>query len=447
MLHSYIDYEKRMPELYAPDKMDPERPARLLKRLGAPHEAHPAIHIAGTKGKGSVAAMIAFALRAAGLRVGLYTSPHLVDLRERIRVLSPDDAEGRIDRRAFAAAFAPVHAAAAGMAGITWFELLTAVAFVHFQAEAVDAAVLEVGLGGRLDATNVVAPAVSVITSISFDHMALLGHTLAAIAGEKGGIIKAGVPAASAPQAPEALERLARLAAERAAPLTVVGRDVHVEVLSEQPSRLRLRDGRRPDSALERLELTVPLVGAHQRENAAVAAVALELARPALPAVSWPALAAGIAETRWPGRFQILREPDAAGPGLVLDGAHNGDSAARLADAVRARYPGARVHLLVAVTQDKQIAAILAPLLPLADTVIATQAAHPRAAAASAVVAAAADLGVAAGTSPDPASGLLALLRVAAPGDLVLVTGSLFLVGDLLNQWERLQSASSSLGD
>ena len=217
-LYQFVNYERKMTEIYAPEKMDPFRPARLLYAAGDPHRRYPSIHIAGTKGKGSVAAICATALRAAGLRVGLYTSPHLRDIRERIRVLSDEDEEGNITREDFVRLVDALREITKEMQGLTWFELLTAMAFMHFAQMEVDVAVVEVGLGGRLDATNVLTPVVSVITSLSLDHTGLLGNTLAEIAAEKGGIIKHGVPVVTAAQAPEAMAVIRRLAAERQAP-------------------------------------------------------------------------------------------------------------------------------------------------------------------------------------------------------------------------------------
>jgi dihydrofolate synthase/folylpolyglutamate synthase len=439
-LARFTDYEKKMTELYAPEKMDATRPERLLAALGRPHERYLSIHIAGTKGKGSTAAMVAFALRAAGLHVGLYTSPHLIDVRERIRVLTPDDPDGRISQAAFVAAAEGMRPAIDSLPGLTWFEIMTALAFLHFAQAGADVAVVEVGLGGRLDATNVLRPLVSVITRVSYDHMALLGNSLGAIAGEKGGIIKPGIPVVSAPQQPEALTRLAAIAAAQGASLTVVGRDIAYEILRQAPLRLRLRDHVAPGSPLDGLALNVPLAGFHQAENAAVAAAALRLAMPGLPMLKANAIVAGIGQTIWPGRFQLLRAPDAAGPGLVLDGAHNGESAERLAATVRALYPGKPVHLLLAFTADKDLAAILRPLLPLAGRVMATATDHPRAASVEMVAKAVATAGTNALTAPNPVSALRSLWELAAPGDLILATGSLFLVGDLLNHWERLKS-------
>jgi len=219
-LYSFVNYEIRREVRYAPEVMNLDRPVALLAQLDNPHRDYPIIHITGTKGKGSVGAYCLAALQAAGLRAGLYSSPHLQDFRERFRIN-----ESMIDPDTLTELLAEIKPLAARIDGLTWFELITVLALLYFARQQVDAVILEVGLGGRLDATNVVTPLVSVITSLSYDHMHLLGNTLAQIAAEKAGIIKPGVPVVSAPQPPEAAEVLAAVAAERGAPLTVIGRD------------------------------------------------------------------------------------------------------------------------------------------------------------------------------------------------------------------------------
>ena len=219
-LYSFINWEVERHVRNAPDAMTLERPRRVLAAFGNPHKRYPVIHITGTKGKGSVGAMCASALSASGLKAGLYSSPHLQDFRERFRIddqlIEPDVLTALVNQ------LRPV---IESVPDITWFEVTTALAFLYFAQQNVDVAVVEVGLGGRLDATNVVTPVVSVITSLSYDHMHLLGDSLESIAREKGGIIKPGVPVVSAPQPPEALDVLTQIAAERGSPLTLVGRD------------------------------------------------------------------------------------------------------------------------------------------------------------------------------------------------------------------------------
>ncbi|HUM68851.1 MAG TPA: folylpolyglutamate synthase/dihydrofolate synthase family protein, partial [Chloroflexota bacterium] len=345
-LYSFFNFEQPPQDRYTTAKIDIFRPRQLLARLGDPQNSYPAIHIAGTKGKGSVAAMCAFSLRAAGYRVGLYTSPHLQEFRERIRVLTPGDPDGRISPAAFVHHIEQLKPAVAATPGTTWFEVLTAVAFLHFAQEQIDVAVLEVGMGGRLDATNVVTPLVSVITSLSLDHMKYLGDTLAEIAFEKGGIIKPGVPVITAARKPEALAVLRQLATEREAPLSVIGQNWQYSG--------RITDYRLPNTGAGEQYLTIShspdpvfvpdgttfplaLFGDFQLENAALALAALQVVRPSFPHLTLDACRAGLAGVVWPGRLQILHQsPDA--PTLLADCAHNPDSAQKLSYALTHHY-------------------------------------------------------------------------------------------------------------
>ena len=337
--------------------MDPDRPRRLLQLLGDPHQAYLAIHIAGTKGKGSVAAMCAAVLRAAGLRVGLYTSPHLRDLRERIRVIKADDAEGLISKADFVALMDVMKRHFDAVPGVTWFEIMTAVAFRHFADQQVDIAVVEVGLGGRLDATNALTPLVSVITSLSLDHTYLLGDTLAQIAREKGGIIKAGVPVVSAPQSEEAVAVLQSIAADRQTHLTFVGQDWQYQGVSR-----KLIITRSPAEAFVPVpsNFELALAGEHQLENGAVALAALERIRQQVPGITMAAIREGLAAIKWDGRLQIVFEADNQ-PTLLVDSAHNKDSAAKLAVALAKDFSYKNLWFIYGAPEDKEIAQMMGP--------------------------------------------------------------------------------------
>jgi dihydrofolate synthase / folylpolyglutamate synthase len=460
-LNSFANFEHKIVDQYTPDKIDPSRPARLLALLGDPHRRYPSVHIAGTKGKGSVAALCASCLRAAGLKTGLYTSPHLVEFRERFQVLTPAGTDSRIGEAAFSAIVEQIRVVAGSVPGLTWFELVTAVAFLYFAREAVDAAVIEVGLGGRLDATNVITPIVSIITSLSLDHTELLGNSLAEIAGEKGGIIKPGTPVVTAPQPAEALTRLHDIAAERQAPLILVGRDYTYQALATGPAgqtisvttHLPPADASLPLPVVPRplrpRNLTIPLAGPHQQENAVVALAALDVARSYFPALTDEAVEQGMATVSWPGRLQLLQ----AEPGtlfgatcgrplapVLLDSAHNPHSAKVLADALPTTYSYRRLWLVLGITADKNIRGILEQLLPLADHILVTRSSHPRAADPESLHRAAAELGYRVESYPGLEEAVGMALKRAAPNDLVCVTGSIFVVGDLLNCWDRLQS-------
>ncbi len=448
-LYSFINFEHKTLDRYQSSKIDADRPRRLLAALGAPQDRFPAIHIAGTKGKGSVAAMCAASLHAAGLRVGLYTSPHLREFRERIRVLTPDDPDGRIPEEAFAALIEQVRPVVDRLPDITWFEIVTAIAFLHFAQSAVDVGVIEVGLGGRLDATNVLTPLVSVITSLSLDHTQLLGNTLAQIAHEKGGIIKPGIPVVTANQPPEALRELERITAERAAPLTVVGGDWRYEAVREhRDAQVRQRlivYGAEPVFIPPGTAFDVVLSGAHQLLNAAVALAALEKTRHSFPALDVAALSTGLATAQWDGRLQMVqREPGR--PALLVDGAHNEDSAARLSAALQSDYTYDRLILIFGAPEDKNVAGMLDRLLPPADDIVVTTANHPRSATPEQLAGMAAARGRDVRLTHSVAEALTAAVNLAGPDDLIVATGSIILIGDLLNHWDTLQSGSTRYG-
>lgn len=445
-LYRFVNYERKMTEVYAPDKMDPERPARLLQAVGDPHRHFRSIHVAGTKGKGSVAAMCAASLRAAGLDVGLYTSPHLQDLRERIRILTPTAGKGYISRQEFAGLVDVLRPVVESITGLTWFELITAVAFMHFARQEVDVAVVEVGLGGRLDATNVLRPLVSTITSLSLDHTGLLGDTIAAIATEKGGIIKEGVPVVSAAQPPAALSVIESMAHQRNTAVTVVGRDWQytgqkMAGADGSHSGQAVRVIKAPDGVLARPPVTFPLAlsGAHQLENAVVSLATLEHVRPFFPSLTLKAVKEGLSTVSWPGRLQILN-PQGPSPTILADGAHNADSAQKLARYLQDECTYGDLWLVLGITADKNVPGILGPLLPLAKGVVVTQANHPRATRIEKLKEAARELGYDVQAEPDIAAAMRVALANAAAGDLICVTGSLFVVGDLLNYWESLKS-------
>src|SRR3990170_789503 len=326
-LYSFVDYSlKHISELAKAD-FNLDRMFALMAELGNPQDQYPILHVAGTKGKGSVSALCAAALQAAGYRAGLYTSPHLVDYCERIRIngqpVSHADLVELVEQ---------IKPAVARIPKLTTFEITTALGFLYFAQQKADSAVIEVGLGGRLDATNIVTPKVSVITSLSYDHMAVLGDTLAEIAAEKAGIIKSDVPVVSAPQKDEALEVLEKFVSERNASLTLVGRDLLYvpgdhsldgQTLQVRPvTQYAIHNAQKTAS----LSLRMPLLGAHQAENAAVAAAALWALRAQGLNLADEAIQKGFAEVRWPGRFEVVRRQ----PPVVIDSAHNRDSALRL---------------------------------------------------------------------------------------------------------------------
>jgi dihydrofolate synthase/folylpolyglutamate synthase len=399
-----------------------ERVMLALKNLGDPHKCFAAVHIAGTNGKGSVAAMLDAIFGAAGYRVGLYTSPHLVSFTERMRVAGQTIAEADV------VALAREIRSAATVHGIdlTFFEFVTVMAFLHFARQGVELAVVEVGLGGRLDATNVLDPEVAVITTIGLDHQEFLGDTLASIAREKAGIIKPGRPVILGPVPQEVEHIFGETAAERKAPLYRAQHEFRVTGAS--PFRFQ---GMGWDiGALE-----IALRGSYQRDNAATAIAAAILLRPRL-AVDAEAIRRGLAEVRWPGRLDIVR----AAPLVLLDGAHNVDGITALVRELPAVIGGRPVHLLFGVMRDKRWQPMVEAIAPHIASATVTTVLPPRGEAPEVLAHAFAPY-CAVRVAAQPFDGLERLLAAAGESDAVLVTGSLFLVGAVYPYFLRLHGA------
>jgi dihydrofolate synthase / folylpolyglutamate synthase len=409
-----------------------DRMQALLRALGDPQRGYPCLLVAGTKGKGSTVALLAACLREAGHRTGRYTSPHLVNWRERTWVDGqPISTEHVLDLLpTLRSAVAEVPDA---LGPLTTFEVGTALALLDFAREEVDVAVLEVGVGGRYDATNLVDPLVSVIAPISYDHTPTLGPTLTQIATHKAGILRAGRPGIVSPQPAEALSVIEQEASAAGAGLELVGRDWWWWT-SDGDARAPITISSQAGAAHHG---PVGLLGDHQRDNATAAVAALQAlahARPDLR-VHPAALQAGLANVDWPGRLQVLSER----PLLVLDGAHNAASALVLRRALEASFDFGRLLLVLGLTAGKDARGVLEALTPRADALFVTRARHERAAEPADLAGAAAALApkLAVGIEPDLDTALRTALAQAAPRDLVLVTGSLFLVGEALVWWHR----------
>jgi dihydrofolate synthase/folylpolyglutamate synthase len=422
-LYGFTDYEKRGFAAYAPEFYDLDRVRHLLALMGEPQSTFRAVHIAGTKGKGSTAVMIESVLRAAGYRTGLYTSPHLHTFRERIQTAGELIPEAGVIRLV-----EELQTLVAQVDGVTTFEIITCLAFAWFAERGVEWAVVEVGLGGRLDATNVLDPEVTVITPISYDHVAILGDTLTLIAAEKAGIVKSGVPVVSAPQPDEALATIREVCDRQGAPLTLVGRDWtwQSEVADLDGQAFTVRHGKH-----DSIELQLPLLGEHQLVNATTAAAVLSVLEQGGLRVPASALQDGLQAVRWPGRLEILgREPL-----VVADGAHNPDSARKLIAALQAMGVFRNRIVVLGGSADHLTPDLMIALLPGAARAIATQALHPRSASPAWIQAQAADLGFHLEVSETVAQALDLALAGAGPQDLVCCTGSLFVAGDARVAW------------
>jgi dihydrofolate synthase / folylpolyglutamate synthase len=427
-LYSFVDYSLKHISELAKAEFNLDRIFALMAELGNPQEKYPIIHVAGTKGKGSVAALCASALKAAGYKTGLYTSPHLWDYVERIQINGEP-----ISHEQLIELVEEVKLAVAKIPKLTTFEITTAIGLLAFAKNDVNAAVIEVGLGGRLDATNIVTPRVSVITSLSYDHMAVLGNTLAEIAGEKAGIIKEGVPVVSAPQAEEAFEVLERVAKEKNCPFILIGKDVKFERLTSSldGQSLRLSSFRFPSSTPHHsLELTIPLLGAHQIENAAIAYTALKTSG---IAISDEAIQQGFAQAKWPARFEVLRRE----PPVVIDSAHNRDSARRLRETLDEYFPEIPVILIFCALEDKDITGMLEELKPRLECVVATRADHPRAPSAEWIAEQVTKVGIPVEAVAPVSNALERALELARNQKLVLAAGSVAFAGEVSAAWRK----------
>ncbi len=407
-----------------------QRMSALMQRLGNPQRAYRVAHIAGTNGKGSTAAMIEAGLRAAGHTTGLYTSPHLMRFNERLRINGAESGD-----EPFAAAVEEVRAANEWLAahkGLqahpTFFESVTAVAFCGFRRAAVEWGVIEVGLGGRLDATNVVDPEVAVITPIALDHEAFLGKSGASIAAEKAGILKPGCRAVFAPQTAQAAAVLDARAAELGIPVARVGVDWRAERISDERGCYRFT-ARRADGF--HFDATLALAGAHQVDNALAAIAALDLL-----GVPPDAIAAGLAAVRWPGRLQSV----AGAPEILLDAAHNPAGARVLAAFLSKHRAGRRVHLIYGTSRDKAVDEVAGLLFPCAHRVILTRANVPRSLSPATLLGIVDHHHDAIEVEPTLALALERAQREAAPDDVIVIAGSVFLVGEALGLLQSVES-------
>jgi dihydrofolate synthase/folylpolyglutamate synthase len=431
-IYSFVDYEtSRKPR--SPLNYDLRRMDELLARVGNPHLAAKTVHIAGTKGKGSTAAMVASVLAESGYKTGLYTSPHLIDISERMRVNGiPVSRNELLDLVARIRPEVEAVNAAARYGCLTTFEVLTALGFMFFADSKADFQVVEVGLGGRLDATNVVKPEVCAITTLGLDHTDVLGDTLAKIASEKAGIIKPGVPVVSAQQEQEAAEVIAEFCSRNGAPLTKVGRDIKYCSLASREGLQSMEIRGRLGSY--RIEL--PLLGGFQRENAAVAVGILEVLMEKGYNITPRSIADGLKQVRWPGRFQVIRTR----PDVVIDGAHNPQSAHQLSIALRDylkdRQQGCKV-LVIGMSSDKDIGKVAAELAPLFSLVIATRSRHPRALDAERLAACLSGYDCEVRKAASVAEAMNTAAALAQEDGFVCATGSLFIVGEAL-EWAGL---------
>ena len=438
-IYSFIDFSMKRNLRNAEKNFKIERMHAFMHLLGDPQFDYKVIHVAGTKGKGSVSAFCASAIQAAGYKVGLYTSPHMIEFNERIRINGE-----MITREAVVRIVDKLKAVVAQIPDVTTFELTTALGFVYFSEQQVDIAVIEVGLGGRLDATNVVDPLISVITAISFDHTQILGDTLAKIAFEKGGIIKQGKPVIISPQKQEAMRRIKAICKERLSPMTIVGKDIlfgaESHTLDGQTffvwtpaEQSQVNEFINSGGSVEwtPLRFRISLLGHHQVINAATAYAILFKLNELGIKISDAAISKGFSNTSWPGRFEIMRRQ----PPVVVDSAHNRDSALKLRQAIDDYFPGKPLILLFGVSSDKDYAGILEELLPRTRQVIATQSIHPRALDAGEICKKVSTYGTPCEAIIPIENALQKALEVAGDECLIVAAGSVFIAAAIKDIW------------
>jgi dihydrofolate synthase/folylpolyglutamate synthase len=389
---------------------------KLLARAGNPHRKLRFIHIAGTNGKGSTAAILSRILRNHGIKTGLYTSPHLVRFTERFRINDGEVSAERILR-----VFEKIRDTLDGSTLPTFFEMVTAMAFLYFAEEQVDFVIAEAGMGGRLDATNVITPEVSVITNIGFDHQEFLGSTLSSIAREKAGIIKEGVPVVAGALQPVVQAVLKTTCMNKAAPLYRFKSDFRVRRNSSVSFQYRGIKRQFPS-------LSLNLRGPHQVDNAALALATLEVLEQKRLISLWPGiLERAMLEVRWPARLEVLE----TNPTIVLDGAHNPQGAESLRDALKASFTYKKLHLVMGIMADKDIMGILRRLLPMAETAIFTRPRYARAANPDDIRKMARPYIQKYYVISDPASAIQEARHLAGPDDLICITGSLYFAGEV----------------
>ncbi|HZH03782.1 MAG TPA: folylpolyglutamate synthase/dihydrofolate synthase family protein, partial [Myxococcaceae bacterium] len=403
-------------------RMGLDRIHSALDALGRPERSFPILHVAGTNGKGSTCAFAAASLAAQGYRVGLYTSPHLVAVNERVRVDGTPVSDDALARRILEV-LERYPEAASDPPPLTFFELGTLVAFWHFAQEEVDVAVVETGLGGRLDATSAARPAVTAITPVSMDHTEYLGHTLSAIAREKAGIFKSGVPAVSSRQAPEALRVLEEIAREVGTSLKVEGRDFSLTPENTSSGALGTYRGMRTSVP----GLSLGLQGAHQWQNAAVALAALELLEDQGLRLSAESARKGLAEVQWPGRLEVVAER----PTVLVDGAHNPAAVEALATAVATLYPNRPIHLVFGLFTDKDRRPMLRALFPRCASAWLARPDNPRGLEPERYWSEARELCPQVQVARSVAEAVAQAQLEAGPDGLVLATGSLSVVGEV----------------
>jgi dihydrofolate synthase/folylpolyglutamate synthase len=416
-----MNYKETLKYLYGLERFGMifglENISRLLHALGNPHQGLKVIHVGGTNGKGSVSAMVASVLREEGYRVGLYISPHLVSFTERIQVNGIEVSWKDVARLTDMLRKKVEHEGIPQQ--FTFFDFTTAIAIYYFSLQHVDLAILEVGLGGRLDSTNIVTPLISVITNVERDHLQILGESIKDIAREKAGIVKVGVPLISGVNRSEAIEIIEEECKRKRVPLRLLRRDFSGERIAPRTLNFFGRNW-----IWDRIKLG--LAGPYQIDNAAVALGALEVLKEMGYDVSKESIYEGLSKVRWPGRLELIQ----GSPQILLDGAHNPAAAMSLKNALYEEFSYRTLFMLVGIMEDKEATAILSELAPLAELLVASRPHNPRAMSPQKIAEIARGYCKATKVIEDVREAVKYLQEVAHEDDLLLITGSLFTVGE-----------------
>ena len=445
-LYSYIDYSLTRSFRYSPEKFDLNRMKELLHRLGNPHNKYKVIHIAGTKGKGSTAAFIESILRMAGYKTGLYTSPHMNEFVERIQVnrefISKEQLVYLVEK---------IKHFAEEIERITTFELTTALGFLYFAEMNVDVAIVEVGMGGRLDATNLVTPLVSIITQISYDHTSILGNTLNSIAREKGGIIKEEIPTIIAPQKELALKELVNIAEERKSKISLVGENYRYSIVDHNLEKQNIclwnaneqelmntyiengRMEKKVENAWRPLQIEISLLGYHQAINAATAYAAIQVCRNCGIKVSNEDIINGFRNTFWPGRFELISKS----PLIIIDSAHNPESALMLRLAIEDYLGDMQVTLLFGASEDKDVYGMLEYLITRIDEIVISESTHPRVMKTENILNIVQKFGIKANCFEEIKDAYKYIYKKASDNHAIVVAGSIFMAAAIRELWDK----------
>jgi dihydrofolate synthase/folylpolyglutamate synthase len=425
-IYSFVDYSRSHQANLSPENFDLARMAEFMDLLGFPQDDFPSIHIAGSKGKGSVSAFCASVLQTAGYKVGLYTSPHLKDFEERIQINQIP-----ISRTILSDYVEEIKPVIKLVPELTTFEIMTGLAFLFFARQEVDLAVIEVGLGGRLDATNVITPLVSVITSLFLDHISILGDTLEEIAAEKGGIIKSGIPVVCAPQEEKAIDVIKDIASRNNAPLTRIDEDYPYSIISSTLDGQKFKLLNPVDNQEEDSPFIIPLLGEFQVLNAVTAYAALKSIRLKGFPLKEGEIRRGFESTVWPARFEVVRRE----PPVIFDSAHNPASIRKLRETIDFYFSEKQLILVFGISEDKQLDGMLQEILPRTYHVITTKADHPRAMDATALEKRASIFPCSSEAVACVQDALSKAILLAEDEKIVLVTGSIFVAASARIAW------------